>query len=97
MRPASAIVGVATALLLLVPAPGSTANPEAGSLRLQPLLPGGGGRVTAGTLELEFTVGQAVTERADASDTQLRSGFWTPVEGSDGSRIFADGFEEATP
>lgn len=77
-KPLSA-TALALSMTVATPASAATALPApelaGGSLRLQPLTPGGGGRVSAGTLDLVFTIGQPLAGRSDEGGMQLRPGF----------------------
>ena len=66
-----------------------------GTLRLDPLLPGGGGTSTSATpsFRIDASVGQATVARANSTQTTLQSGFWTATDATALDRVFRDGFE----
>ncbi len=64
-----------------------------GTLRLEPLLPGGGGTSTSTQFQLTAAVGQPITDRSGDSSITLRSGFWTPADAIGVDRMFRDSFE----
>ena len=63
-----------------------------GTLRLDPLLPGGGGASASTQLLLFGSVGQPTVTLSSGTRFDLRAGFWTPVDVA-ADRIFYDGFE----
>jgi len=64
-----------------------------GGLRLDPLLPGGGGTSTSAQFRLTASVGQPTVATSNSSQSTLKSGFWTPTDAIAVTRIFRDGFE----
>ncbi len=64
-----------------------------GTLRLEPLLPSGGGTSTSSQFQLTAAVGQPVTDRSNDASITLRSGFWTPTDAIGVDRMFRDSFE----
>jgi len=71
----------------------SDGSPAGGSVRLDPLLPGGGGVSASGQLLLFGSVGQPTVTPSYGTQHALRPGFWTPVDAAAADRIFSDGFE----
>lgn len=64
-----------------------------GTLRLDPLLPGGGGTAASAQFQLTASVGQPTVQGSNSSQTTLRPGFWTPADAIAVDRVFRDGFE----
>ncbi len=63
-----------------------------GTLRLDPLLPGGGGISTSAQFQLTASIGQPGVAQSDNGQKVLLTGFWTPAQ-ADADRVFRDGFE----
>ena len=64
-----------------------------GTLRLDPLLPGGGGIAASAQFLLFGSVGQSTVTPSYGNQFILRPGFWTPVDAIAADRVFSDGFE----
>lgn len=64
-----------------------------GSLRLDPLMPGGGGISGSAQFQLTASVGQAEPAEARSAQTILRGGFWTPADATAVDSVFRNGFE----
>lgn len=64
-----------------------------GTLRLDPLLAGGGGTSGSPQFQLTGTIGQPTVATSNSSQTTLKAGFWTPTNAVAVTRIFRDGFE----
>jgi hypothetical protein len=64
-----------------------------GALRLDPLLPGGGGTSGSAQFQLTASVGQPTVATSNSLQSTLKSGFWTPTDAVAITRIFRDGFE----
>lgn len=64
-----------------------------GTLRLDPLLPGGGGTSTSAQFQLTGSVGQPTVAASHSAQTALQSGFWSPSDAIAVDRLFRDGFE----
>ena len=64
-----------------------------GTLRLDPLLPGGGGTSTSAQFQLTASVGQPTVAASHSAQTALQSGFWSPSDAIAVDRVFRDGFE----
>ena len=64
-----------------------------GTLRLDPLLPGGGGTSTSSQFQLTASVGQPTVTTSHSSQSTLKPGFWTPTDAVAVTQIFRDGFE----
>ena len=64
-----------------------------GTLRLDPLLPGGGGTSGSAQFQLTASVGQPTVATSNSSQSTLKAGFWTPTDAVAVTRLFRDGFE----
>lgn len=64
-----------------------------GTLRLDPLLPGGGGISGSPQFLLTASIGQPTVSTSNSSQTILKAGFWTPTNAVAVSQIFRDSFE----
>ncbi|MDZ4811054.1 MAG: hypothetical protein SGI99_00365 [Pseudomonadota bacterium] len=65
-----------------------------GTLRLDPLLPGGGGTSGSAQFQLTASIGQPTVATSNSSQTTLmKPGFWTPTNAVAVTQIFRDGFE----
>lgn len=64
-----------------------------GTLRLDPLLPGGGGPSASAQFQLTASVGQPAVATSNSLQSTLNAGFWTPTDAVGVTRIFRDGFE----
>lgn len=63
-----------------------------GTLRLDPLLPGGGGTSTSVQFQLTASIGQPGVAQSDNGQQILLTGFWTPAHAV-ADRVFRDGFD----
>ncbi len=63
------------------------------TLRLDPLLPGGGGTSGSAQFQLTASVGQPTVATSNSLQSTLKSGFWTATDAVAVTRIFRDGFE----
>lgn len=63
-----------------------------GTLRLDPLLPGGGGTSTSAQFQLTASIGQPGVAQSDNGQAILLTGFWTPAQAV-ADRLFRNGFD----
>lgn len=70
----------------------SNASLTGGTLRLDPLLPGGGGTSTSAQFQLTASIGQPGAAQSDNAQAILLTGFWTPVQAV-ADRLFRNGFD----
>lgn len=63
------------------------------TLRLDPLLPGGGGVSSGGPFVLTASVGQLDAQDAGSAQVLMRGGFWTPADAAGVDSVFRNGFE----
>lgn len=63
------------------------------TLRLDPLLPGGGGASSGGPFVLTASVGQVVAQDAGSAQVLMRGGFWTPADAAGVDTVLRNGFE----
>lgn len=63
-----------------------------GTLRLEPLLPGGGGTSTSAQFRMTASIGQPGAAQSDNGQAILLTGFWTPAPAVT-DRVFRNGFD----
>lgn len=87
--------GMALATMLLVLAPARVpAQSSGGPYRIKASVIAGGGRpIAAGPFQITGTIGQAATSTLAGGGHVLFDGFWAPVGGVQGDRIFTNGFD----
>lgn len=63
------------------------------TLRLDPLLPGGGGESSGGPFVLTASIGQVDAQDAGSAQVLMRGGFWTPADAAGVDSVFRSGVE----
>jgi len=63
------------------------------TLRLDPLLPAGGGSSGSAQFQLTASIGQPTVATSSSLQSTLNSGFWTPGDAVGVTRMFGNGFE----